>query len=119
MLVEWSEFLSLNDTNTDDVPEDAGVYLLWHKLHRDSWRLFYVGNTTNLRTTLKRHISSSEPDPKIKRKAFNCILGFEYLVHRVTSDREGIVKFLTLNCQPEHACETTRPGVPPLEINIP
>jgi hypothetical protein len=119
IVVKWSDFLSLNNVNTDGVPELAGVYLLWLKLHRNSWRLFYVGNSDNLRSTLKRHTSIQEPDPLIKRKAFNCILGFEYLVHPDNSNREGMVKFLTEYCRPEHSCGTTRPDIAALKVNIP
>ena len=119
MLVEWSDFQSLTDTNTDNVPEAAGVYLLRHRLNEDSWRVFYVGSTPNLRQTLKRHISASEPDQKIKRKVFNCILGYEYLEAPLEMDREGMVKYLIGRCKPEHACEVTQPDIVPLKVNLP
>jgi hypothetical protein len=111
-------FLALNRNNTDDVPEAPGVYLLWQLVHRDSWKLFYVGNADNLRAMLNRHIGTTEPDAHIRRRVSNCVLAFEYLPEARGKTRDGLVKFLAQSCRPEHVCDIRRPDVEPVQVSL-
>lgn len=119
MEVVWSEFRNFSDNNLDDVPTQAGVYLLWVKLARDEWRMFYVGNADSLRPVLRRHLSCAEPNKAIRRKIINCVTGFEYLVQPDPATRERIVKFLANFYKPECGSAPVGEDVEPLEINLP
>jgi hypothetical protein len=119
MNIRWSDFGALNDSNLDDTPTKAGVYLLWMKLTRDEWRLFYVGEADSLRHTLRRHLSCRETDLALRRKIRNCVIGFEYSVQPDPEVRAGVLKFLTEECKPELPCPTVQPLVEPIVVNLP
>ena len=107
-----------NRNNAERTPETPGVYLIWQQIRRDAWKLFYVGSTDNLRTTLTRHLSSSEPDVLVRRRVANCVLAFDYLQEARGDVRQGIVKYLALTCHPESVSETPGPEVSPVSIDL-
>jgi len=117
--VEWSDFMALNETNTDEVPTQAGVYLLWAKQMGNSWRIYYIGNASCLRMTLKGHLTWKEPNPHLARKLRNCVTGFECSVLPDPAARDGVIKFLVGHYQPELHAAPARPEIEPLEVNLP
>ena len=119
MNIVWSEFRSYSDNNLDNVPTQAGVYLLWMKLAKDEWRMFYVGNADTLRLTLKRHLTCAEPNKLIRRKIVNCVTGFEYAVQPDSATRERTIKFLATHFRPECGSAPVPDAVEPLEVNLP
>jgi excinuclease UvrABC nuclease subunit len=119
MRIKWSDFQPLTHNNTDLVPTQAGVYLLWCKLAKADWRLFYVGEASSLRVTLRRHLTAREPDRQLRRKMANCVTGFEYSVHPDPEVRAGILRFLIDYCKPELHVALSDPDAEPIEVNLP
>ena len=119
MKIRWSDFSALNGNNLDTTPTQAGVYLLWMKLARDEWRLFFVGEADSLKNTLKRHLSCQETNLELRRKIRNCVTGFEYSVQPDPDIRAGVLKFLAEQCKPELPCPTAQPLVEPIAVNLP
>jgi len=119
MKIRWSEFRAYSDSNLQDIPAESGIYLLWMKLTRDDWRLFYVGEADSLRHTLKRHLTCHEPNLEIRRKLRNCVTGFEYTVQPDPDVRSGVLKFLAEECRPELPCSTAPAEAEPIPINLP
>jgi excinuclease UvrABC nuclease subunit len=119
MKIQWSDFRAFSDNNLDDIPTKAGVYLLWMKIAREDWRLFYVGEADSLLHTLKRHLSCQETNFEIRRKLRNCVTGFEYSVQPDPEVRSGVLKFLTEQCRPELPCPAVRVEAEPISVNLP
>jgi len=119
MKIRWSDFSAFNDNNLEDAPSKAGVYLLWMKLTRDDWRLFYVGEADSIKQTLRRHLSCQETNFELKRKLRNCVTGFEYSVQPDAEVRAGVLKFLAEQCKPELPCPVAQPDVEPIAVNLP
>jgi hypothetical protein len=119
MKIDWSQFRSYSDNNLDDVPTQAGVYLLWMKMAKDEWRMFFVGNADCLRLTLKRHLTSAEPNKIVRRKIINCVTGFEYSVQTDPGVRDRVIRFLATQYRPECGSAPVAETIEPLEVNLP
>jgi excinuclease UvrABC nuclease subunit len=119
MQVKWSQFQSYIDGNVDEAPTQAGVYLLWTKLAKDEWRIFYVGEADSLRFKLKQHRSCTGPNKLIRRKIVNCVTGFEYSVQPDPLVRAGVLKFLAQHYRPECGSSGVAPEIEPIEVNLP
>jgi excinuclease UvrABC nuclease subunit len=119
MKIRWSDFRAFSDNNLDDIPTQAGVYLLWMKLIRDEWRVFYVGEASSLQLTLRRHLTCQETNLELRRKIRNCVTGFEYSAQPDPEIRAGVLKFLTEQCKPELPCSAVQPQAEPIAVNLP
>ena len=119
MQVTWSAFQRLNEENVrKNVPEAAGVYLLWVQLKSEKWRCYYVGQAEDLQARLLEHYNSSEPNDCVRNNVQNHISGYEYAIVSRQADRDGIEKFLYDNYdKPE--CNKQDPGGIPIQINLP
>jgi excinuclease UvrABC nuclease subunit len=117
--LEWSDFMALNETNTDEVPTQAGIYLLWAKQMGNTWRVFYVGKAPSLRMTLKGHITWKEPNAQLARKLRNCVTGFECSVLADAGARDGVLKFLVEHYQPELYAQPDADPTEPITVNLP
>ncbi len=120
MEVIWSTFHELNEENVrKNVPEVAGVYLLWVKLKNKNgkWRCFYVGKTEELQARLLYHCSLNEENDCIKNNVQNYVCGYEYAKVAKQADRDGIEKFLYDHYKAE--CNKQDPGGTPIEVNLP
>ena len=118
MQIKWSEFWYLNDGNVQqNVPKQAGIYLLWVKLKTEKWMCSYVGQAENLQERLLSHCSQDEQNDCIKNNVQNYISGYEFAEVPKQSDRDAIEKFLYDYYQPE--CNKQDPGGTPMLVNIP
>jgi excinuclease UvrABC nuclease subunit len=118
MEITWSAFHDLNKENVErNVPEVAGVYLLWVKLKSEKWMCYYVGQAEDLQTRLLEHCSPAEQNDCIKNNVQNHISGYEYAKVAKQADRDGIEKFLYNHYKPE--CNKQDPGGTPIEVNLP
>lgn len=120
MQLTWSGFYTpYSESNVNNyVPEKAGVYLLWVKLHNGKWTCFYVGQAENLKTRLLQHLSSSEKNDCIKTHVSTYTCGFEFALVGRQADRDGIEKFLYDYYKPE--CNNiSPPDVESIEVNLP
>lgn len=119
MRVKWSDFQALNETGLDGVPTQAGVYLLWMKMAKDDWRIFYVGMADSLVFTLRRHMTASEPNLILRRKIVRCVTGFEYSLQPDPEVRKSVLKFLAAHYKPECGSTELEADVEPVEVNLP
>lgn len=118
MQVTWSTFQNLTKENVNqDVPKNAGVYLLWVKLNNGNWRCYYVGQADDLERRLLEHLAESEGNKCIKKYVQEHTSGYEYAKVSTQSDRSGIEKFLYDNYKPE--CNEKDPGGSVLTVNLP
>lgn len=70
-----------------DVPEQAGVYILAHKVTDETYRIFYVGQANNLHRRLLEHLMISEPNVCIRNKvAGSCGFRFALVTNAVQRD---------------------------------
>lgn len=116
----WSGFYSSYSETTvkNNVPEKAGVYLLWVKLKSEKWKCFYAGQADNLKTRLLQHLADSEKNECIKTNVSNYVCGFEFALVGRQADRDGIEKFLYDYYNPE-CNKISPPDVEPIEVNLP
>ena len=119
MQVVWSVFRELNENSVkNNVPETAGIYLLWVKLTTDKWQCYYVGKAVNLQSRLLQHCSVAEENECIKNNVQNYISGYEFAEVAKQSDRDGIEKFLYDQYnKPE--CNKQDPSGTPITVNLP
>ena len=120
MQVIWATFQEeLNEGNVrKNVPEVAGVYLLWVKLKNEKWKCYYVGKAENLQARLLEHCNVNEQNDCIKNNVQNHISGYEFANVSKQSDRDGIEKFLYDHYEkPE--CNKQDPGGSPISVNPP
>lgn len=120
MQITWSGFYSnyTESTVKNNVPEKAGIYLLWVKLTNGKWRCFYVGQADNLKTRLLQHLSDNEKNECIKTKVSKYTCGFEFALVGKQTDRDGIEKYLYDYYKPE-CNKISPPDVDPIEVNLP
>jgi len=118
MQVTWATFQKLNVGNiVKNVPESAGVYLLWVQLKDEKWKCYYVGKAENLQARLLEHCSANEENDCIKNNVQNHISGYEFAKISKQSDRDGIEKFLYDQYKTE--CNKQDPGGEPISVNLP
>ncbi|MBS4028361.1 MAG: GIY-YIG nuclease family protein [Ignavibacteriales bacterium] len=116
--VEWSNLLFLRSTEIEKyVPTSGGLYILWVKLVSAKWKTIYIGQANNLKESLSKHLSISEPNECIKTKISKSVCAFHFAVVPDEDDRAGIEKFLfdryTHECNKESSRES------PIEVNLP
>jgi excinuclease UvrABC nuclease subunit len=118
MEITWSTFHTLSEDNVrENVPEVAGVYLLWVKLKNGKWRCFYVGKAENIQERILDHCDPAEPNECIMENVQKYICGYEYAKVAKQSDRDGVEKFLYDHYKPE--CNKQDPGGTPIPVNLP
>lgn len=119
MNITWSPFRDAYDETVvkQNVPTDAGVYLLWVKQKDGKWRCFYVGQASDLEQRLLDHLSAEEPNKSLKTHVADNVCGFEYATVSRQSDRDGIEKYLYDHFSPE--CNEVDPGGDPITVNLP
>lgn len=119
MKINWSHLYRKFDKSSvkEEVPTEAGVYLLCVQLRNNRWRCFYAGQADNLKAKLRQHLSAREKNEDIKENAANYVCGFWYAKISKQKDRDGIEKFLYDHCSPEG--NEVDPGGKPMKINLP
>jgi excinuclease UvrABC nuclease subunit len=118
MQITWSGFHSLNDNNVkQNVPSQAGVYLLWVQLKNEKWRCHYVGQAENLQERLLAHCSQDEQNDCINNNVQNYTSGYEFAKVSKQVDRDAIEKYLYDYYKPQ--CNKQDPGGRPMEVNLP
>jgi excinuclease UvrABC nuclease subunit len=120
MQVPWSGFYGdYNEaTVNNNVPEKAGIYLLWVKLKNGKWQCFYVGQADNLRIRLLQHLSDNEKNKCIKTNVSDFLCGFEFALVGRQAERDGLEKYIYEFYSPE--CNIiSPPDVDPIEVNFP
>lgn len=87
---EWTRRYEYTETNVETyVPSLGGVYrLIYHS--GDKYYVFYVGESNDLNRRLLQHLSSSEPDPCIRKHLRNYTCYFRYTKVSTQKEREGI-----------------------------
>jgi excinuclease UvrABC nuclease subunit len=119
MQVTWATFQKLNAGNiVKNVPESAGVYLLWVQLKDEKWKCYYVGKAENLQSRLLQHCSVNEENDCIKNNVQNYISGYEFSEVAKQADRAGIEKFL-YDYYKKPECNKQDPGGETISVNLP
>ena len=119
--LKWSEFhggYSVTVIRYFNVPQMAGIYLLWNKHESGKWRCFYVGQAVNLKQRLLKHLTADEKNEDIKWNLKNNSCGFEYAVVDKQNDRDGIEKYLYDFYNPE-CNDFSPPDVEAIPVNFP
>jgi hypothetical protein len=109
----------MTESSMETVPTQAGVYLLWMKLAKDDWRIFFVGSADSLVFALRRHMTAAEPNLILRRKVVRCVTGFEYSVQPDPEIRPAVLKYLAEYFKPECGATEAPPGIEAIEVNLP
>jgi len=120
MVITWSGFFTpYNERKVrDNVPYEAGVYLLWVKLKEGkNWRCFYVGQAKDLEARLLEHLSEDEENECLSNKVNRKVCGFEYAEVGDQDNRDGIERYLYDQYKTE--CNEREPETDPIPVNLP
>lgn len=66
--IEWSSLIELTKETLAELPEQPGIYRLSYKSDEDKYYVFYVGTTTNLKTSIINHTEEKEDNVCIKAR---------------------------------------------------
>ena len=114
----WSPIRDFKEINIGSmVPRRSGIYLLLVKPKNSSLKVFYVGQTMDLKKRLLQHLSPDEQNSCIKNRKDEFICGYTITEITYQSDRDRIEKFLFDYYEPE--CNEYDPGGNPIEVNLP
>ncbi len=84
----WESYIKIN------VPQEAGLYLIWLKLHDSTWSCIYVGHSIDIRAQLIQHLKQSSQNYCLRDNLMNYVCGFEFALVKSKEEREGMEKFL-------------------------
>ncbi|MDD2798442.1 MAG: hypothetical protein PHV20_07615 [Bacteroidales bacterium] len=74
-----SEFAILTESSVEsNVPNQAGIYLIWTKKGIQGWECVSVEPSTNLKSDLLNRLSSGNNDENLRLKLKNLIFGYEW-----------------------------------------
>jgi len=114
----WNGYYNYNKEKLESVvPEDAGVYKLSVLLKNGNLRVFYVGQSENLKERLYDHLQDYESNDCIKGKVGKYICKFKFALLSKEDERDGAERALFLYYNPECNNEYAIPSGPDLEIN--
>jgi len=114
--LEWSDSYYYTVSNVDNyAPGYAGVYKLLY-LVANRPRLFYIGQTENIRKALLNHLSDTEPNACIRRNFGYQTCYFQFAGVASQIEREGAERALYDHYKPP--CNTLPPKGEPCDINF-
>lgn len=119
VFLNWRNYRDFNaNTINNKVLETPGVYLIWVRINDGSWRIYYVGQTENLKRKLLEHLSENEPNDLLKDMILRCVCGFSFAPVNSHEERCGIERFFY-----EHYSPKCNLAIPPkirkCYVNIP
>ncbi len=108
VFLNWRNYRDFDvDTINNKVAEAAGVYLIWVRINDGSWRIYYVGQTDNLKKRLLQHLSDNEQNHLLKEMVMRCVCGISFAVVNSHEERTGIERFFYEHYSPK--CNLSMP----------
>ena len=93
MEVRWSKlFAPLHDAV--DIPERAGVYLLWTQVRDGGWMCFFAGESDNLHDAVATHLDPLQGHFEVHQVLSEHTCGFMYAHEADPARRDGILRHL-------------------------
>lgn len=99
--LSWYGKKTYHPLDLANVPPSPGVYKLHRCLPNGEWEVFYVGKADNLADALLAHLTSTERNQAIVDALTIYDCGFSYALVADAAERDGILKSLYEQFQPE------------------
>ena len=92
--ISWKWIKPYNENNQGNAPQSGGVYEILAKNDEGKYNRKYVGSADNLNKRYGEHLSSNEPNQKIKNGVKSLDCAFDYYVIDNKSTRENVENWL-------------------------
>ena len=117
MKLTWTNLTPLAKEKVGEADESAGVYRLSYYCEKDEkYRVYYVGQSKNLRSRLSDHLPNNEEDECCEKYLGKYDCYFRTALISKQSDRDGAEVALYDYYKPK--CVERKPDVDPIEINF-
>ena len=117
MQIQWSDVYDYNErTVNNNVYSKAGVYRLSVKLKDNSFRIFYVGRSDDLKKRLLEHLSDSERNKCLLNHIKDYTIKFRFAYIPLEQDRKDVEYTLYKKVKPE--CNEIEPEGKIIDVNL-